>query len=235
MDRPAHSGFTCVSSKLIDGVIIWTSLPIILSAVSPGERCASCAAAAFTSSTVGYLDVKWEWSLPKKENPLTNPDAPLDNTAEALAETGAGEDQIAGAAQGFATVYDADGPFGPPDAPGTLPTLPSLPDGYDWRVILQEHRDTDNLTDNGSYDWSDYDWQGWYWEDGRPICGHKLAIVYLRQNTVVLHQRSVQVEGLDTEYEFVSAIVRAAERLYSDNDFNRNTWLTQDFPGLQES
>lgn len=196
---------------------------------------------------------------------MTNPDAPLDNTAETLAEAGASEDQIAGAAQGFATVYDSDqlaadaaglthtspqsNPYGDtasfgdsddPDSdgddppPGTLPTLPTLPTGYDWRVVLRDHRDTNNLTDH-SDDGYDYDWNGWYWEDGRPICGHRKAIVYLRQNTVVLHQRSVQVEGLDTEYDFVSAIVCAAEHLYSENDFNRNTWLTNDFPGLQES
>lgn len=164
---------------------------------------------------------------------MTNPDAPLDSTADALAEAGAPEDQIAGAAQGFATVFDANGPFGPPDGT-TLPTLPSLPNGYDWRVVLRDHNDSNNLTDHGE-DWTDYDWQGWYWEDGRPICGHRLAIVYLRQNTVVLHQRSVQVEGLDTEFEFVSAVVRAAERLYSDNDFNRNSWLSTDFAGLQEA
>lgn len=165
---------------------------------------------------------------------MTNPDAPLDKTADALAEAGASEDQIAGAAQGFATVYDANGPYGPPDGP-TLPTLPSLPDGYDWRVILRDHNDTNNLTDEGREWGDDYDYNGWYWEDGRPICGHRLAVVYLRQNTVVLHQRSVQVEGLDTEFEFVSAVVRAANHLYSGHDFNRNTWLTNDFPGLQES
>lgn len=167
---------------------------------------------------------------------MTSPDAPLDNTADALAETGATEDQIDGATEGFATVYDANGPFGPPCSPDALPTLPELPDGYDWRVILRDHDDSNNLTDRGEeWDGRDYAYNGWYGEDGRRLFGHKFAIIYLRQNTVVLHQHRVQVEGLDTEFEFVSAIVRGAERLYSEHDFERNTWLTSDFPGMQES
>jgi hypothetical protein len=165
---------------------------------------------------------------------MTNPDAPLDKTADALAETGASEDQIAGAAQGFATVYDANGPFGPPDGL-TLPVLPTLPTGYDWRVILRDHDDSNNLTDRGEeWDGRDYDYNGWYGEDGRRLFGHKVAVIYLRQNTVVLHQHQVQVAGCNTEFEFVSAVVRGAERLYGEHDFNRNTWLTTDFAGLQE-
>lgn len=166
---------------------------------------------------------------------MTNPDAPLDKTAEALAETGAPEDQIAGAAQGFATVYDANGPYGPPDGL-TLPTLPELPEGYDWRVILREHDDSNNLTDRGE-DWDGYQngLSAWYAEDGHRLFGHKVAIIFLRQNTVVLHQHRVQVEGRNTEFEFVSAIVRGAERLYSEHDFSRNTWLATDFPGMQEN
>lgn len=163
-----------------------------------------------------------------------NPDEPLDKTADALAETGATENQIDGATEGFATVFDADGPFGPPDGL-TLPTLPVLPTGYDWRIILREHDDSNNLTDRGEeWDGRENSFSAWYGEDGRRLFGHKFAIVFLRQNTVVLHQHRVQVEGLNTEFEFVSAIVRGAERLYSEHDFDRNTWLTTDFPGMQE-
>lgn len=161
---------------------------------------------------------------------MTNPDAPLDKQAVELAQVGASEDAIAGATQGFATVFEADDPFCP--AGTTLPTLPELPTGFDWRVVLREHRDSTNLTDDGEYD--DYAWQGWYWEDGRPICGHKKAIIFLRQNEVVLKQRTVEVEGLDTEFEFVTKIVDEAKHLFDEHDFDRRDWLAADFPGLQE-
>lgn len=162
---------------------------------------------------------------------MTNPDAPQDDKAEAFAEAGSSEDAIAGAAQGFATEFDANGPFGVTF--GALPTLPVLPTGFDWRVELKEHRDSTNLTDHSEY--NGYDYSAWFWEDGRPICGHRHAIVFLRQNTVIIKQRTVQVEGLDTEFEFVTAVVEAANHLYGQHDADRRGWLVTDFPGLQEN
>lgn len=114
-----------------------------------------------------------------------------------------------------------------------LPTLPVLPTGFDWRVELKEHPDSTNLTDH-SHD-EGYDYAGWFWEDGRPVCGHKLAVVYLRQNTVILKQRTVQVDGLDTELEFVTAVVGAAIHLFNQHDADRRGWLVSDFTGLQEN
>lgn len=110
-----------------------------------------------------------------------------------------------------------------------LPTMPTLPAGYDWVVELKEHRDSTNLTDH-SHEYGDGYWGGWYWEDGRPIVGHKKAIIFLRQNHVILKQRSVQVEGLDTELDFVTKIVEEAEHLFSQHDFDRRGWLATDFP-----
>lgn len=156
---------------------------------------------------------------------------PNEQQAEELAQAGATDTQIDQAAQGYATEYEADDPFEPQST--TLPTLPALPEGFDWKVVLREHRDSTNLTDNGA-DAETY-YHHWYWEDGRPIVGHKKAIIFLRQNGVILKQKTVDVEGLDTELEFVSRIVKEAEHLYSAHDADRRGWLAKDFGGLQES
>jgi hypothetical protein len=180
---------------------------------------------------------------------MTNPDVPQEAEATALAEAGASNDAITQAVEGFATVADSNQlvadallpprPMGqtypycddtPPscDPPLPLPTLPVLPTGFDWVVELKEHRDSTNLTDHSNYD--DYDWQGWFWEDGRPICGHRRAVVFLRQNGVILHQRSAQVEGLDDEFSFVSKVVETACEILNQHDLDRMGWAATNFP-----
>jgi hypothetical protein len=168
---------------------------------------------------------------------MTNPDVPQEAEVTALAEAGASNDAITQAAEGFATVADSDvelaSSFTPQSdpycgTPPTLPTLPVLPTGFDWVVELKEHRDSTNLTDHSNYD--DYDWQGWFWEDGRPICGHRRAVVFLRQNGVILHQRSAQVEGLDDEFSFVSKVVETACEILNQHDLDRMGWAATNFP-----
>lgn len=172
-----------------------------------------------------------------------NPDGAQDSEAETLAQLGASETAIDQAAQGYATAADASplladsimespdrGQVHPyADTLGTLPTLPTLPTGFDWVVELREHKDSTNLTDHGNDD-NDYDWNGWFWEDGRPICGHRHAIIFLRQNRVVLKQRTVQVEGLDTEWAFVTKIVEEAQHVFNEHDFDRRSWAATEFP-----
>lgn len=173
-----------------------------------------------------------------------NPDPLQEKVAETLAQDGASEQEIGSAAEGLATVLDANvlaadaagftqsyrpqgSPFSLPMA--TLPTLPTLPTGYDWVVELREGTGSTNLTDH-SHDDYDYDFNGWFWEDGRPMCGHKVAIIFLRQNRVIVKRRTVQVEGLDTERAYVTRIVEEANRIFGGHDFDRLSWSATDFP-----
>lgn len=173
-----------------------------------------------------------------------NPDPLQEGVAEKLAQDGASQNEIASAAEGLATVLDADvlaadaagysqgprpqgSPFCP--TPGTLPTMPTLPTGFDWVVELREGSGSTNLTDHSRDDW-DYDWNGWFWEDGRPMVSHKVALIFLRQNHVIVKRKVVGVEGLDEEWEFVTKIVEEANRMFSSHDFDRLSWAASEFP-----
>lgn len=102
--------------------------------------------------------------------------------------------------------------------------MPPLPEGFDWKVEFRVGKDTTDRSDHAKY-------TGFYWGDDRFLDQDKglKAVIFLRQNGVILLTKEVNAHGLDTEEEFTAAIEAKAAEMFSAKDFNRTQWLQHDF------